>query len=129
MIRISTLELLFDGEVMKFLIGKDVKLLRGIFCWEKWVNFWLLGGILFWSPGISTKVQGKEDSHTSWGNKENQRRGHFWLEGGPRCIILGDNLAGYCFVLKDLVPRSFSNKLWLCNWKCMWQVQILVKSV
>ena len=26
-------------------------------------------------------------------------------------IILGDNPAGHCFVLWDLVPRSFLNKL------------------
>ena len=41
--------------------------------------------------------------------------------------ILGDYLAGQCFVLKDLVPRAFSNKLWLCNRKCM--CNILVKFV
>ena len=29
-----------------------------------------------------------------------------WLS---RIIILADNLTGHCFVLKDLVPMSFSN--------------------
>ena len=35
----------------------------------------------------------------------------FGQNGDTAGIILGDDLAGYCFALGELVPSSFSNKL------------------
>ena len=56
-----------------------------------------------------SKVRGKVAVHTWRGNKVTSKEGAFLVSrvntGG---IILGDNLAGHCFVLKDLVPMSFS---------------------
>ena len=40
-------------------------------------------------------------------------------------IILGENPAEHCFVLRDLVPINFLK--WLWNWKCAPQAKFLVK--
>ena len=50
----------------------------------------------------------------------------FGMKGDTSGIILGDNAAGYCFVWRDLVSSSFSNKSWLRNWKCTPQTKYLV---
>ena len=74
--------------------------------------FWLLGGILPPFPGFPTKVQGKFDSpHLAGATKHYQRKGHIWSEEEIRGIILEYNLPGHSFVLRDLFPTSFSNKL------------------
>ena len=39
--------------------------------------------------------------------KQHQRRGHFGKKEVMWGIILGDNPAGHCFVLRVLVPSSF----------------------
>ena len=69
--------------------------------------------------------------HTLWRQQSNIKGGVifglFWLEGGIQGgIILGDNSAGHCFVLKNFVP---TNKSWFCDWKCALQAKVLVKLV
>ena len=69
--------------------------------------------------------------HTWWRKQSNIKGwvifGHFWLEGGIQGgIILEDNSAGHCFVLKDFVA---TNNSWLCDWNCALQAKVLVKLV
>ena len=76
-------KLLFDREVIKLLKVEDVNLLRKIIKLEKWgniIHFWLLADIPTHSQGFPWRF---------------------------RAIILEDNPAGHCFVLKDLFPISF----------------------
>ena len=75
-------------------------------------KFWLLCGIL--TPILRIFHKGwrggaKEDSpHLVEATKQHHWRRHFWSEGGYRGIILGDNTAGHCFVLRTIiVTRSF----------------------
>ena len=48
------------------------------------------------------------------GNKASSKKEKFLVRKGKRDtggIILGDNLAGYYFVLRDLVPTNFLKKV------------------
>ena len=65
------------------------------------------------SPGFPTKLRGKGGQSTlGGGNKATSKEGAYLvtrrIQGD---IILGDNPAGHCFVLRDLFLRSFSNKV------------------
>ena len=70
-------------------------------------KFLAFGWIFRPIPRVSHKGLGEERKS----RKKTKGGEHFWLERGYMCIILADNPAGHCFILKDLVPRSFSNKL------------------
>ena len=61
------------------------------------------------SLGFPMKVQTKAATFlTWWGQQSNIKRGDiFGKKGNTRGIILGDNPAGHCLVLKDLVQTSF----------------------
>ena len=61
------------------------------------------------SLGFPTKVQTKAGTVlTWWGQQSNIKRGYiFGRKGNTQGIILGDNPAGHCLVLKDLVQTSF----------------------
>ena len=39
--------------------------------------------------------------------KQHQKRGYFGKKGDTWVIILGDNPAGHCFALRDLLPSRF----------------------
>ena len=67
--------------------------------------FWLQDGILLSSPGFPTKVW--EKGQSSGKIKEGDTilvRGE--MQGGSS-IILGDNPAEHCFVLRDFIPNNF----------------------
>ena len=84
----------------KLLFGK------GIFLMLEMSNlFWLQDGILLSSPGFPTKVWEKGQSNGKI--KEGDTilvRGE--MQGGSS-IILGDNPAEQCFVLRDFIPNNF----------------------
>ena len=44
-------------------------------------------------------------------------------------IIIGDNPAGHCFLLRYLIPMNFFKYSWLWDWKCASQVEFLIKFV
>ena len=67
--------------------------------------YWLLDGILLSSPGFPTKVW--EKGQCSGKIKEGDK---FLVRGeihGRSSIILGDNPAEHCFVLRDFLPKNF----------------------
>ena len=63
-------------------------------------------------PRVFHKSSREEGTvHTWWGEQSNIKgEKHFWLEGRHGGIILRDNPAGHCFVLRDLVPTSLFNQ-------------------
>ena len=95
-------KLLFDGEGITLLIAKDVNLLRGVFLVGEVSKFLAVGWDSPLSPGFPIKVYGDN---------------------------VGFNPAGHCFVLRDLVPMTFSNKAWFENWKCAPQAKRFIKFV
>ena len=70
-----------------------------------------MGGILSPSPGFPTKIWGKGGTvHVWWEQQSNSKRGAvFGKRRDAGGIILGENPAGHCFVLKNLVLTSFFN--------------------
>ena len=100
-------KLLVDGGGISFWIREDKNLLRAIFLVGEMSKFLAFGWVFRPIPRVSHKVLGEERKSTN----KTEGGEHFWLERGYMCIILADNSAGHCFILKDLVPRSFSNKL------------------
>ena len=72
---------------MPFLIKEEVNLLRGIFLVWEMSKFLAIGWDSSPSPGFPM-FRGED-------------------EGGGWGIIPGDNPAGKCFVLRNLVPTSF----------------------
>ena len=83
------------------------KFIKEDFSGGKWVNFSLLGGIACHPKGFPQRFRERGDSpHLVWETKQHQRRGHFGKKEDTGGTILGDNPAGHCFVLRDLVPTS-----------------------
>ena len=58
--------------------------------------------ILHSFPGFPTKVWGKRDSKYPVGaTKQYQKRDICGQKGDTESIIVGDNLAGHCFLLRE----------------------------
>ena len=102
--RVITWKLLLDGEEIKLLIVKDLNLLRGVFWWERWVNFWLLLRI-FPIPRVSHKGSGERGTVHTWG--VHQFFDIFVKKGDTWHIILWDNPAGHCFFNKGFLIELF----------------------
>ena len=104
--------MLFDGEEMKLLTEKDLNLLRGIFLMGKWVNFYLLGRIFPHPQGFPWCFSGEGGTVQQFFDIFG-KKGDIWR-------ILGDNTAGHCFVLRELVLIELfqisHNYVYNCNW-------------
>ena len=92
-------------EGMTVLIGENVNVLRGIFLVGKMSKYL---AVEWDSPSILRVFQKESGEKGNSPNqvgatKQHQWRGQFWSKGGYRGIILGDNTAEHCFVLRDLV--------------------------
>ena len=88
----------------------SVNLLKGIFLVGKVINILAVG----WDSPPPPNPQGSQGSNVggkvhTWGRQQsNIKEGDiFGKNGNTGCIFLGDNPAGHCFVLRDLVPTSF----------------------
>ena len=110
---------------MKRLIAKDLNPLRGTFLMGKiivgcWVGF---------SPilRVSHKGSGERGTvHTWW---EQQFFDIFVKKGDTWHMILGDNRAGHCFVLRDLVLIELFQISQNCVTECMMPAKSLLQRV
>ena len=65
--------------------------------------------VFFETVGLGEEIR---QSIHGWGNYHNEKRVNiFGKMGNTGDILQGDNTAGYCLVLKVLIPMKFSNKL------------------
>ena len=116
---------------MILLIGEDVTLFREIFLVGEMSKVLAVGWNSLLIPRFCYKGLGGGGNSIPDGGKK--KEGTFLvrrrMQVGYRYIILIDNPAGHCFILKDLAPRSFSNKLRLCYWKCTRQTKIIGEFV
>ena len=85
------------GDYMKLLFGEGDFSGAGN---EQFFGCW--AGFLPRSQGFSQKILGRGKAfHTWWGQQSKIKEvGDFWIQGDTEGIILGDNAAGHCFVLR-----------------------------
>ena len=132
MYREITLKYLVDREKTTLRIGEDITLFREIFLVGKMSKVLAVG----WDSLLILKFCYKglgEGGNSIPGGGNKKKEGTFLvrrrIQVAYRYMILRDNPAGHCFILNDLAPRSFSNKLPLCYWKCTRQRKIIGEFV
>ena len=113
---------------MKLLIAKDLNLLKGIFLMGKMSKFLVIGQDFPPSLGFLIKVQrkGREESTPEGCNNFLT---FFVRRDIPGIIILRDNPAGRCFVLKDLVLMELFQITHNCVTELMLDADFLLKCV